>query len=77
MIKNYCVPIETLSPLIWLILLPGGAILLVPLLTGLYYVQNKLGRSWPDPVYTDMVKNKKVIANKLNMNIFQRFLIAV
>ncbi|XP_054764236.2 uncharacterized protein LOC129270924 [Lytechinus pictus] len=56
-----CIALETtLSPLIWLIL-PGGAILLFSLLTSLYYVQSKLGKSWPDPVYTDMVKNKKDI----------------
>eukprot|EP00057_Strongylocentrotus_purpuratus_P026687 XP_011681161.1 PREDICTED: uncharacterized protein LOC100890386 [Strongylocentrotus purpuratus] len=58
-VLSECIEIETtLSPLIWLIL-PGGAILLFALLVSLYYVQSKLGKSWPDPVYTDMVKNKK------------------
>ncbi|XP_030852569.1 uncharacterized protein LOC100890462 [Strongylocentrotus purpuratus] len=72
-VLSECIEIDkTLSPLIWLILLPGGAILLVSLLTGLYYAQNKLGRSWPDPVYTDMVKNKKDLQPVLKRKVAEK-----
>ncbi|XP_071508202.1 uncharacterized protein [Diadema antillarum] len=54
-----CEPIPTnLRPFLWLIF-PGVFLLLI-LAMCLYQVQAKLGKSWPEPAYKDIVKNRNV-----------------
>ncbi|XP_071486940.1 uncharacterized protein [Diadema antillarum] len=61
-----CEPIPTnLGPFLWLIL--PGVILLLILAMCLYQVQAKLGKSWPEPAYKDIVKNRYVSSHPLWM----------
>ncbi|XP_072173095.1 uncharacterized protein [Diadema setosum] len=50
--------LANLGPFLWLIL--PGVILLLILAICLYQVQAKLGKSWPEPAYKDIVKNRNV-----------------